>query len=1367
MPVDLPLNRYLLSPTDFSQQLRLGRCERYLRLRMVEREHGRGFLTEAGAYPQEPSALLSEDGDDFEGQIIAALRETRTVLPSIDAARSALSPGQSALIFQPRLEARLGRWNIRGDADIIELFCDAKGVLSAHIIDVKSSEGARVEHRLQVAFYAALLEAVHGIPAPRLAILHRGESTDGWPATLATVTDPAAYRAEVDALVQGEHALADRLADAPFENLFFALESKCDGCRYGELCQKTAREEKDLSIVPYLSARDKRALLSAGIRSAEALANLKDLDGEALTTPQASIETVRRLASTSAGPRLDELILRARRAVELPTLTTIPGLGHSTLPHTSPELHPNLVTVFLDLQSDPGLKRAYLAASRVITYEEGAPVRSENIVELLERPPATDDDERALLTRWTARTLEAVARLAAPDADGNLKVPLHLVFFDPAGESALLDTLARHLEALTETTPALYDLLTQPAAYDSPSISFLTNEIRERRNWPLLCPSLHNVASYLKFDWGELKEQFKAGVFDGGPNRPRHSSRLPGEYSRATLGTLPANDARFDPFRGVSRADLLAFAAKRMEAMAHVADALPKNERASKTPFDLAKLLTPEPRAHTLADALAEFLTLERHTFLTGWRDARQLAPERRALRGETLLVRYSPEDNTPETVEALAECMRRKPLQDAWRAENPGKRLTGALKEELGWSLDGLSITLRLDLTEVDAEFPSLLGLLDLKEGDSVVLSPRWSVDERLPEEERVPFTPTPKQLLYATRARLERVPTIENPTVSLTFDRGFGSLAGFTFGAMARPLAADTLYTLDPSPDDLFGYWHHKVIEALKALEANGETNKHSLYAWLRGSAQSDACERAGGTLAGSLPPPPVPATPGQGKGEELQLGLFSESPVPLQAEIDGGVSEAHGGTSETTPGSLLLGLEAFHAAGHFHDFEESKRAYIGGHFDEKILLVQGPPGTGKSYASAFAILARLQDALEHGVPCRVFLSCKTHSATDVLLREVSEAIETLTRLRQKDSVLWEAHFRPELLEIPLIRLERGQGSEAQERIRGERYAVVAGTPGGVYRLVKDAGLTGTNLCDWLVLDEASQMSLPEALMAALPLTPQGKLIVVGDPRQMPPIVQRDWSQERGRTFQTHPVYRSLYETLSERGVPTIAFSESFRLHKTLARFLRDEIYIHDGIDYRSRRTSTLTPKMLFDPLAAAALAPDCPLVVIVHGESASQTRNLTEEQLLGPILTALIEEHQLDGKTGFGVVVPHRAQRAGLRAAYPFLEGGVDTVERYQGDERDAILISAVESDPEFLQASAAFLLDPRRLNVALSRAKKKLILVAARTIFDLLPTDDALFTHAQFWKNLLRRACPEKLWEGDWEGTPITVWGGKSE
>ena len=57
------------------------------------------------------------------------------------------------------------------------------------------------------------------------------------------------------------------------------------------------------------------------------------------------------------------------------------------------------------------------------------------------------------------------------------------------------------------------------------------------------------------------------------------------------------------------------------------------------------------------------------------------------------------------------------------------------------------------------------------------------------------------------------------------------------------------------------------------------------------------------------------------------------------------------------------FLAGLEAMHPAGALHDFESSKRDYIGRHGGDPVLLVQGPPGTGKSYATAFALFARLK--------------------------------------------------------------------------------------------------------------------------------------------------------------------------------------------------------------------------------------------------------------------------------------------------------------------------------------------------------------------------------------------------------------------
>jgi superfamily I DNA and/or RNA helicase len=107
----------------------------------------------------------------------------------------------------------------------------------------------------------------------------------------------------------------------------------------------------------------------------------------------------------------------------------------------------------------------------------------------------------------------------------------------------------------------------------------------------------------------------------------------------------------------------------------------------------------------------------------------------------------------------------------------------------------------------------------------------------------------------------------------------------------------------------------------------------------------------------------------------------------------------------------------------------------------------------------------------------------------------------------------------------------------------------------------------------------------------------------------------------------------------------------------------------------------------------------------------------------------------------------------------------KSAVDTVERFQGGERTVILVSATESDRDYLLAASGFLYDPRRLTVAISRAKEKMILVASRSVFSLFSADEDAFSNAQMWKNLLRRTCSVKLWEGEREGTWVEVWGSK--
>src|SRR5919201_4228933 len=140
-------------------------------------------------------------------------------------------------------------------------------------------------------------------------------------------------------------------------------------------------------------------------------------------------------------------------------------------------------------------------------------------------------------------------------------------------------------------------------------------------------------------------------------------------------------------------------------------------------------------------------------------------------------------------------------------------------------------------------------------------------------------------------------------------------------------------------------------------------------------------------------------------------------------------------------------------------------------------------------------------------------------------------------------------------------------------------------------------------------------------------------------------------------------------------------------------MAEFLRAEIYAQDGIAYHSKKRTVLPDILHPDPFVAAVLAPSHPLVVVVHDEVGSQQRNPFEQTLITPVLRALADPatYHLGPEHGLGVVVPHRAQRAALQEALPCLKrqdpqsgtagwSAVDTVERFQGGEREVILVSA---------------------------------------------------------------------------------------
>ena len=92
---------------------------------------------------------------------------------------------------------------------------------------------------------------------------------------------------------------------------------------------------------------------------------------------------------------------------------------------------------------------------------------------------------------------------------------------------------------------------------------------------------------------------------------------------------------------------------------------------------------------------------------------------------------------------------------------------------------------------------------------------------------------------------------------------------------------------------------------------------------------------------------------------------------------------------------------------------------------------------------------------------------------------------------------------------------------------------------------------------------------------------------------------------------------------------------------------------------------------------------------------------------------------------GKDALAVVTPFRRQVKALREEIALaLDGAelplIDTVERLQGQDVDLVIISFAVSSPAYFSASRAFLFNPNRLNVMISRAKKKVIVLASSCV-----------------------------------------------
>ena len=180
------------------------------------------------------------------------------------------------------------------------------------------------------------------------------------------------------------------------------------------------------------------------------------------------------------------------------------------------------------------------------------------------------------------------------------------------------------------------------------------------------------------------------------------------------------------------------------------------------------------------------------------------------------------------------------------------------------------------------------------------------------------------------------------------------------------------------------------------------------------------------------------------------------------------------------------------------------------------DPILLVQGPPGTGKTHTLAWAILGRAYAAARAGRTFHVLVTAMTHTAVEVVLRSLARQARAARRGSGHDAHRGGAVRSPAVQGAVESAMRVPDGVEAIDRddlleCLEHDLAVIAAVPSGVHRLLQGV----CKPIDWsrkhfdlLVIDEASQLSLPAAVLGGCSATRRR----TGDRRRRPPADAAD---------------------------------------------------------------------------------------------------------------------------------------------------------------------------------------------------------------------------------------------------------------
>jgi len=405
--------------------------------------------------------------------------------------------------------------------------------------------------------------------------------------------------------------------------------------------------------------------------------------------------------------------------------------------------------------------------------------------------------------------------------------------------------------------------------------------------------------------------------------------------------------------------------------------------------------------------------------------------------------------------------------------------------------------------------------------------------------------------------------------------------------------------------------------------------------------------------------------------------------------------------------------------------------------------LSLIQGPPGTGKTVTSATVIyhLAKVNGG-------QVLVCAPSNVAVDQLCERIHRTGLKVVRLtaKSREDVESSVGFLSlheqvrmndsnlELTKLSQLKSELGELSSQDEKkfktlTRAAEREILSNADvicctcvgAGDPRLAKMKFRT-------VLIDESTQSAEPECM---IPLVLGCKQVVlVGDHQQLGPVIMNKKAAKAG-------LNQSLFERLVILGLAPIRLNVQYRMHPCLSEFPSNMFYegsLQNGVTMQQRLRRDVdfpwpvgdTPMMFWSNLGNEEIS-----------ASGTSYLNRTEASNVEKIVTRFFKAGVQPAD--IGVITPYEGQRSyvvssmqntGTFKKENYKEIEVASVDAFQGREKDFIVLSCVRSNDH---QGIGFLSDPRRLNVALTRAKYGLVILGNPKVLSKHPLWHYLLLH----------------------------------